>query len=169
MRGTVLVTDDGPHPPEEWARITASQIIDIASTTPETRLHEARAFETRVVEILTGHHALVQERERGGLKTEGPERLTNEIDTSDHVPDAVDDIMTAARGTSFASHFAKPEVRAYIERLLHEHFHHAMHIERQWHADAHPDHPHARAFKAAMLGEAVEAPSRGQRARSRKE
>jgi hypothetical protein len=155
MNVGILATDGGPHPPEKWAQVTASQIIDIASDAPEAKLREARVFEARVLEILTGHHSLVQEHERGGLANEGPERLATDIDTSGHVPDAVDDIISAAKGTSFAPHFAKPEVRAYVERLLHEHFHHAMHIERSWHADAHPNHPHAKAFREAMHGAPV--------------
>jgi hypothetical protein len=143
----VLATDGGPHPPEKWAALTASQIIDIASSAPATLLAEARGFQAKIEGILTRHHELAQTHERDSLATEGPERLAADIDTSGHVPDAADDIVAAAKGTSFAAHFAKPEVRAYLERLLHEHFHHSMHIERLWHADANPDHPTAVVFK----------------------
>lgn len=147
----VLATDGGPHPPETWAAVTASQVIDIASSASGALLAEARDFRARVEEILVGHHRLAQEHERGGLATEGAERLGTDIDTSGHVPDAVDDIIAAAKGTSFAAHFAQPPVRAYLERLVHEHFHHSMHIERQWHADSNPEHPHAAAFKERVL------------------
>jgi hypothetical protein len=148
MQIGIMATDGGAHPPEKWARTTASQIISIASSAPDALLREATDFEARLVETLTKHHGLVQDSERGALGTEGPERLASVIDTSQHTPDAVDDVIALARGTSFAAHFAKPEVRAYLERLLHEHFHHSMHIERSWHADANPDHPHAVAFRA---------------------
>lgn len=143
----VLATDGGPHPPEKWAAVTASQIIDIASSASGVLLTEARGFQAKIEAILARHHELAQTHERTSLATEGPERLTGEIDTSGHLPDAVDDIVSAANGTSFAAHFAKPEVRAYLERLLHEHFHHSMHIERLWHADANPDHPAVSVFK----------------------
>jgi hypothetical protein len=143
----VLKTDGGPHPAETWAQITASQIIDIGSGASDVRLQEAREFENKLVQILTGHHTEVQASERAGLDQEGPARLVTEIDTSDHLDSALGDVIALARGTSFAAHFAKPEVRAYLTRLLHEHFHHSMHIERSWHADANADHEHSIAFK----------------------
>jgi hypothetical protein len=142
----VMSTDGGPHPPEKWAALTASQVIDIASSADGALLSAARDFQAKVESVLVRHHSLAQEHERAGLATEGTDRLASDIDTSGHVPDAVDDVIALSRSTSFAAHFAKPEVRAYLERLLHEHFHHSMHIERQWHAAEHPDHPEAAAF-----------------------
>lgn len=173
----IMATDGGPHPPEKWARVTASQIIDIAASAPEALLREARAFEEKVVGILEGHHGLVQVHERTSLETQGTERLADPINTEGHVPDAVDDIIAAAKGTSFEAHFNLPQrqepqldnegnqvrdvdgnpmivtvpsTREYLEQLLHQHFHHSMHIERSWHADANPDHPHSIAFKAVQ-------------------
>lgn len=143
----VLKTDGGPHPAEVWAQVTASQIIDIASSASDVMLKEAREFEAEVVKALTTHHSNVQQTERAAIKKHGVARLTHEIDTHDHLKDAIDDIIKLARGTSFGPHFAKPEVRAYLEKLLHEHFHHSMTIERSWHADANADHEHAIAFK----------------------
>ncbi len=145
-----MITNGGPHPPEKWASVTAGQIIDIAASAPTALLAEARSFEARITSLLTGHHRLAQEHERAALATEGPARLLAPLDTGAHMPDAVDDIVAAARGTSFAAHFQKPETRAYLERLLHEHMHHNMLIERSWHADAHPDEPHSKAFKAVQ-------------------
>jgi hypothetical protein len=71
------------------------------------------------------------------------------IDTSAHLPDALDDVRRLAAGTSFEAHFSKPETMAYVEQVLHEHFHHSMHIERSWHADSQPEHPNSVAFRAA--------------------
>jgi hypothetical protein len=146
-----MITNGGPHPPAKWASVTAAQIIDIASSGPATLLAEARAFQAKIEGLLAGHHGLAQSHERAALAAEGTQRLAGDIDTGGHVPDAVDDILAAARGTSFAAHFAQPQVQAYLRRLLHEHFHHSMWIERSWHADAHPDHAHAKAFRAAQF------------------
>lgn len=151
MNVGVMITNGGPHPPGKWAAITASRILDIASTASGALLVEAQAFQMKLEAILAGHHTLVQAHERSGLVVEGPARLASEIDTSLHVPDAVDDVIAATKGTNFAEHFAKPEVLAYLARLLHEHFHLSMQIERSWHADAHPDHPHAIAFRERII------------------
>jgi|SRR6516162_388840 len=151
-----MITNGGPHPPEKWAGVTAKMIIDIAATAPEALFREATAFQNKVEQLLVGHHRLAQEHERNALAGEGNARLLADLDTSGHVPDALDDILAAARGTSFAGHFEKPQTQAYLERLLHEHMHHIMLIERSWYADAHPDHPAARLFKAVQTdGHAV--------------
>ncbi len=144
----LMITDGGPHSPEKWAAVTVRGVIDIAETAPDALLREAREFEDKAVATLTRHHALVQDHERNGLSTEGADRLASNIDPSGHIPDAVDDIIALSKGTSFAAHFATPETREYLERLLHEHFHHSMWIERSWHANAHPDHPLSRLFRA---------------------
>lgn len=144
----LMVTDGGPHPPEKWAALTASQVIEIASTASGALLSEARTFQAKVEAVLVAHHRLVQDHERDALASEGPDRLATDIDTSGHLPDAVDDVIAAARGTSFAAHFAKPETRAYLEELLHNHFHQSMWIERSQIADATPDHLMAKCFRA---------------------
>ena len=149
MEFILMATDGGPHPPAKWAAVTADGVLDIAATAPDTLLREATEFKRKVVDVLTRHHGLVQDHGRTGLATEGTDRLASPIDTSGLIPDAVDDIIALGRGTSFEAHFAKPETRAYLEDLLHNHFHHSMYIERSWHADAHSDHPLARAFRAA--------------------
>ncbi len=146
MQPSIMVTDGGPHPAEKWAQVTASQIVDIASTAPDVLLREAREFEAKLIQLLQRHHSLVQSHERSGLDTHGPERLATDIDTSSHLGGAAREIIALAKGTSFEAHFAKPEVAAYLERVIHEHFHHSMHVERQWYAGANSDHPHAAAF-----------------------
>ncbi len=148
----VLKTDGGPHPAETWAQITASQIISISSSAPDILLKEAQEFENKLIGVLTTHHTNAQESERSVLEAEGTKLLANDIDTSEHVDAAASAIVALARGTHFAVHFAKPEVRKYLEKLLHSHFHHSMLIERSWHADEHADHPDAIAFKEKMVG-----------------
>lgn len=148
MQMTLMMTDGGPHPPEKWAAVTVRGVLNIAESAPDALLREAREFENKAVAILTKHHALIQDHERAGLVTEGPDRLASDIDPSGHIPDAVDDIIALAKGTSFAAHFDNPETRSYLNQLLHEHFHHSMWIERSWHADTHPDHPLSKVFRA---------------------
>jgi hypothetical protein len=146
----ILATDGGPHSAETWAQITSTQIINIASSAPEVLLKEAREFEGHLIKLLTNHHTNVQNTERTAIKKHNMERLIHDIDTSQHLHVAVDDIIRLANGTSFAEHFKKSEVRAYLERLLHEHFHHSVVIERSWHADHDPDHEHAKLFKQQL-------------------
>ena len=163
MQVGIMATDGGPHPPAKWARTTAAAIMDhVGRRAPLVSFQDAQAFEEKVFELLARHHALAQDHEKAALITEGTERLASPVVTSGHVPDAVDDIVALAKGTTLEAHFNSPgqtvdngdgtattilSTRAFLERLLHEHFHHSMLIERSWHADAHLDHPYAVAFK----------------------
>lgn len=155
MRVGVLITNGGPHSPEDWAQVTAGQIIDIGSQSPAALLAEARAFEAKIIGVLARHHQLVQQQERGQLVAEGSARLAGALDPTGHIPDAVDDVIAASRDTSFASHFAKPDVRDYLERLIGGHFASSMHIERLWHADRNPEAAEAKAYKARFHGGAA--------------
>jgi hypothetical protein len=171
MQVGVMATDGGPHPPEKWAAITAAQIINIAADAgrqataqngmPVT-LDEAQAFEQRVLKILTGHHDMVMQSERDSLKVAGPAGLAAPMTHGDYVDDAVDDIVMLSQATdddgkqrwpAMAQHFSNAAVVDYLKRLLLEHFHSNMMVERSWHADAHRDHEHAKAFHAGMRGE----------------
>jgi hypothetical protein len=133
MQLGVLATDGGPHPPEKWAEATADQIIDIGSTAPQALLSEARTLRAKLVAILTPHHDRVQQHERGALAAKGDAHLETPLDPSPHIDDPVAEIVAAAKGTSFAAHFQRPEVQQYLRDLIGHHFASAMHIERQWH------------------------------------
>jgi hypothetical protein len=135
MQIGVMTTDHGPHPAEKWAEQTAAQIVQISETAPEAKLAEAREFQRKVTAALTGHHQLVQDRERDHLRTKGAARHADHLDPSEHLDDAIDAIVAAAKGTSFAAHFARPEVLGYLRQTVGGHFATAMHIERLWHGD----------------------------------
>ena len=148
MQVGILITDDGPHPPEAWAEVTANEIIRIGSQSPEALLREADAFKAKLIEILTVHHGRVQAGERGAIQEHGHARLGHDIEPMQHVDeDPVQEIVNAAKGTSFAGHFAKEETQEYLQRLLANHFATAMHIERSYHADRNPRAKEVKAFR----------------------
>jgi hypothetical protein len=157
MQMRLMATDGGSHPPETLAGMTAQRIIDdFAVHAPEAAYAEVMAFRDTIDRIMTAHHRLVQEAERSALQTEGPARLIQQVDTHVHIPDALDDIMAAAKEKvdgkpkwpTLMTYFARPETQQYLEDVLHMELHQNMHIERSWHADANPEDPHAVAFNA---------------------
>jgi hypothetical protein len=171
-----MMTDGGAHPPETLAWSTAQRIVDdFSENAPGAVYAEVLAYRERIEQILAGHHRIAQTLERTALRTEGPARLASPIDTDQYIPDAVDDIIAAAREKdvagrarwpSLVQYFARPQTRQYLEDVLHMEFHQTAHIERSWHAqghqlgedgmavfDAHPDHaahPAAKAFLAVV-------------------
>ncbi len=161
MQLRLMMTDGGPHSPETLADWTASQIIDItAATAAGMSYNEAREFRSRVEKVLVQHHLLAQDGERSALQTEGSSRLATPMPTDQHVPDAADDVLAVVNSrdvdgkhvfsATIRDHFARPEARVALERLLHEHFHENMKIERSWHAAADAEHPSAKAFIAVQ-------------------
>jgi len=161
MQLRLMMTDGGPHSPETLADWTASQLIDItAATAAGMSYNEAREFRSRLEKALVQHHDMAQSAERRGLQAEGSDRLVQSMPTESYVPDAADDVMAVVNSrdadgkhvfsATIRDHFAKPEARLALERMLHEHFHENMKIERSWHAAADADHPAAKAFIAVQ-------------------
>lgn len=130
MQAILMITNGGAHAPDYWARVTASQIIKIGGQAPAATLRDAEKLEQKIIEILTPHHAKVQEHEKNAIASDGPACQAHL-----HVDDPVDEIIEAAQGSTFADHFNRPEVRDYLARVVHEHFRTSMDIERSWHAD----------------------------------
>ncbi|BCP53773.1 hypothetical protein K32_23900 [Kaistia sp. 32K] len=124
----ILISEDGPHSAEQWAEVTASQIVSLEATAGVP----ARKFELKVIEILEQHHAAVQVHERGKIKTEKHGRCGNAPDPSEHIEAALAEIVEAAKGTPFEAHFAKANVQAYLTNVLGQHFATSMQIERDW-------------------------------------
>jgi len=99
--------------------------------------------------VLEKHHAIVQKHERDEL-ADDHERLATELKPEDyHVDEAVAAVISAAAGTVFADHFAKPEIKDYLHRLLAQHFQTSMDVDRSWHADRNPDVDVAKAYRKA--------------------
>jgi hypothetical protein len=153
----LLITDGGPHPPEKLAGATVQRICDdFREHAPNAAYHEVMEFRDRIDKLLSGHHRMIQDAERSALRTEGPGRLSSRIDTDAFIPDALDDLLHAAnekvdgnpRWPTLAGYFTRPETQRYFTDILHMEFHQNIHIERSWHADAHPDHQTSRAFHA---------------------
>jgi hypothetical protein len=176
MQVRLMMTDGGPHPPETLAWASAQRIVDdMQENAPNAVYKEVVAIREEIEKIITEHHRLVQDQERSALRNEGSQRLAMPIGTDAYVEDAADDIMSLAndrmntplrrmhaqvegalprvisrRWPSLGNYFARPETRQYIEDVLHAEFHQVHHIERSWHADAHPDDQHAKAFHAVQ-------------------
>jgi len=128
----VLVTDDGPHSPADWARATADQIVDISAEAEETKIREAERFRGQLVALLTHHHERVQSSESARLADSA--RYAEPLDPSEYVDVPVREIVDLASGYSFADHFANPETQQYLRDVLASHFATSMNIERRWHA-----------------------------------
>lgn len=150
MITSFLITDGGPHSSEKWAEATASHIIQIGEHIAGDELARARRFELTLIDILEGHHCTVQDGERGAIDEHGHDRLLHHCDCSHHVDveGVLNEIVEAAASTSFATHFARPEVRVYLRDMLGTHFNSSIHVERCWHADRNPVAPQSQQYMA---------------------
>lgn len=161
MQPRIMITNGGPHSPETLADWTTSQLIDVAAAIDAGMSHkEALEFRARLMALMAERHRTAQAGERAALELEGPDRLTKPMPTNDHVRDAADAILaivnlcrddgTPVFSTIMRDHFARPEARGALERMLREHFHENIKIERSYHALAREDHPVAKAFIAVQ-------------------
>lgn len=160
----LLITNDGPHPPEKLAGAATQRFLDdFQQNAPAAAYSDVVAARDEIDRILTAYHRDVQDGERAAL-AKSTSRLAEPIDHSDPVRDAVAEIMatmlarypSATQYQTLQAYFRRPETKRYFEEVLHREFHHNAWIERSWHADANADHPAAKAFAAVRTyGHAV--------------
>lgn len=144
----IMITNGGPHPPAKWAVVTAEHICPIDGAMEGDRLLEARQLQVKIAQALIPHHTAVQDHERGCLKADGDDHFNTPLGPQpDHLDAAVDAIVAASVGSPWESHFAKPEVQAAVRQEVGRHFTTVQDVERQWHADKHPHHEKACAYK----------------------
>jgi hypothetical protein len=147
----ILITDGGPHPPEKWAHVSVSeimQVIQVAPSAPQTAFRARRDLEGKLFDLLIKLHGQIQEFERASLAADAS---AIHADLS-HLAEigakgAIDLILMQVKDTAFAEHFNRQDVKDHIARVLGQHFADSMHIERHWHADRNPENEHVKAYR----------------------
>ncbi len=136
-----MITNGGPHPSDRWADMTTESILELIEVGEESATPEAvkaravkRALRPDLFAIFNGHHERVQKHERGVLAKAKESMVTDTINVAHHmtIGQEVDALLAA---TPFAAHFARPEVRAVIHKIIGRDTANVMHIERRYHAD----------------------------------
>lgn len=131
----VLVTNNGAHSADKWAVTTAEMIFPLEDTTiVGERLIAAQKFQTRIAEILSGHHDNNMKEEQSKLDN-NPERFNEEFEHDHHLDAAMDELIQAAQESPWADHFKKPEVQRAMREIMSQHMASASHVQRLWHAD----------------------------------
>ena len=51
----VLVTNNGPRPPEQWAEMAADKIINVSDQAPQPIRDQAYAFRKQLVRVVTNY------------------------------------------------------------------------------------------------------------------
>jgi len=145
----VMITNDGPHPPEKWAMTTAELIFDIGAMAGD-RLIDAQKFQLSIAEILMPHHEAVQTTERGKL-SQSIDHLLSPHEVESHVDKIIRDIVALAKGTPWQAHFARPDVQEAARLMVANHVITSQQVERLWHADQNPDSEVSQAYRARHM------------------
>jgi hypothetical protein len=149
MQVSVLKTDNGPHPPEKWARITAWMLVNHLIEVDENsasklaiEVREARdQLEQKFYAVLKEYHATVQDGERAAIVSQGLDRLASG-DRDEAIADHVDldrcvqaVVDEAKIHPVLFAHFSRDEVRAVVRERLAMDFGSVIDIERDWRAN----------------------------------
>lgn len=143
----ILVTNGGSHPPEKWAMTTAEQVFDIGSSVAGDRLIQAQKLQLAIAEALMPHYSQAQDDETSRL-AEDAKNVLSSHSVDAYLDAAMKDVVGAAKGTMWESHFADPDVQAAAREVIGSNFTTAMHVERLWHADRNPDCEFAQSYRA---------------------
>ncbi len=143
-----MKTDGGTHSVQDWAMVTAAQIMPLDDSLSGGRLLEAQKLQVKVAEALVPHHEKHQSWERNGLASHDDHYDTPVEPPQRAVDAAVASIVAASVGTPWESHFAKLDVQAAVGQEIGILFATHSDVERQHHADKSHAGPKARAYKS---------------------
>ena len=149
--GRIMITNYGPHPASAWAQVTAEHIVPINPGMVGEKQNAEKKLQVAVAEALISHHANVQMTEQSNIAA-SPEHIMLDLNPEPHLDDAAAAVVACAKGTAWEAHFADPAVQALVRQEIGVHFATSQHIERSWHVDRNPSHPHAAAWKAKHHG-----------------
>lgn len=142
-----MITNGGPHPADKWADVMTDAILDLIQVADDSQTEQAiearqakRDLRPVLFDIFNGHCDGVQRMEQSSLASikkhaEAHAHAHSQLEQHPHVASALEEVCSALAATPFASHFAKPEVKAILERIIGQHSANVQHIERRYHAD----------------------------------
>lgn len=157
----ILVSNNGPHPADKWAELTANEIMDLIQIADpaeqQTEAQQVRLAAMRkakrelyplLCELFENAHKACQDGERGELaKARGERRLAAKLDPMASTTTTMANLLALMDQTPFAEHFQKEEVKAVLTRMIGQHQANIMHIERSYFADRNPNLAEAQAFR----------------------
>ena len=134
----VMITNgNNVHPADYHAEVTADKIVVVAETASAEIVQASREFRKKVEAILVAHHSDVHAKEQAALAAQGLARCEQELDSSEHVDEAVvAEIAAAAKGTLLEAHFARADVQGAILDVLHHETRSQMNVHRLVHKRA---------------------------------
>lgn len=145
MQPTILITNNGPHPPSLWALRSAEQIVDSSAITDD-RVIQAHKLRCLIAEALEPRYAEMIELERGLLAND-PSYILTPFNSSAFVIAAMDDLLELTNASPWRDHFHQAAVIEVVYEILGRHLASALRVERLWNADSRPDCPIAQQYK----------------------
>jgi len=146
MFNRILVTEGGPHPMEDWARVSCEDLIPLDGL-PSSVQSQGMVLRGRLIELLTDHYKAAQKEEVEGLVTRA-ETWREELKGHPDFGHLFAEIQAAALYTPWQGHITGPEVVDAIRSVITQHIQHIRHIERLCHADRYPDLKEGQDYRA---------------------
>lgn len=131
-----MSTNNGTHPPEAWAAVTADTILDLIEIAPTgspvtiQAMAAKQELRPKMMARFAEHYRTLQLVERLHVVKKKPgDPLETDIRSICH------DFERLIATTMFAAQWQRPEARKTLHRIIGQHSADVMHIERQTFAD----------------------------------
>lgn len=144
---TLMITNNGTHPPDKWADVTTEAILNLIDVKEDSVSESAiearqakRDLRPVLFDIFNGHHEGVQAREKDALAkikkhAEARAHCEKPLGLHEDVPSTLEEVNAALKSTPFAAHFAQPHVQDVLRAIIGQHSATVLDIERRTHAD----------------------------------
>lgn len=145
MVARAMITHNGPHPPEDWAVVTAETVFPIFELSGIRRVY-GMDVQRKIIQALIGHYKGHTETELQSL-AENPDHALTPHDHRDWLGGIVTDLRDAVKGTEWEHRWDDPDVLHAALLEIHHHLASNADVHRQWHADRNPDNEAAVRYK----------------------
>jgi hypothetical protein len=151
MQPRIMITNNGQHSPDKQAETTAWKILEIvripeepvAADNPDRASVEAGreaarqakvVLEPQLTAVLTPHHTYVQAGERTALDSDGAKQMAKAAHAAGHVDETtvLAEVNAILAQSSFATHFARPDVQDLLKQIVADEFARSIKEERGW-------------------------------------
>lgn len=153
----ILVTDNGSHPPEKWAMLSAEIIFPTDGIEDESRVLLARSTQLAIANALLPIYTTTQDGAWDALSADPGAALAEPINPTNPTEAALVAVLAAVAGTPWEDHFADQAVQGAVLSEIGSHVATVIRIERDWAVNDFAEDPGVQAYVAAQADPGADA------------
>lgn len=146
MQPKIMITNNGEHPVDKWAEVTATTIVDLIEIREGSDSRQAAIarrvkleLAPKLFDVFMKHHQAAMDAEKAHLTADADTRMEHckmhGFVATDDLDATMDEVNAIMADTPFKAHFAQEGVRTILRNIVGQHTTDVAHHEHRYHAD----------------------------------